>query len=361
MNTLIWIGIVFCISQSAMFSGLNLAFFSISKLFLEIELKKNNKHAIKIAKLREDSNFLLTTILWGNVGINVLLTLLSNSVMAGIMAFVFSTVIITFLGEIIPQAYFSRHAMQTASLLSPILRFYKLLLYPVAKPTSLVLDKWLGAEAVTYFREEDLRELLKLHMAAPETDIEKIEGKGALNFLAIDDLSIIEEGEPIDPQSIIELPFKNNKPIFPIIKHSNEDAFLKKIQASAKKWIIMTDATGEPQLTLDSDAFIRSALSEEAEFNPLKFCHRPIVFRDSKTSLGEAIVRLKVYPERLGDDVIDQDIILFWGDERRRVITGSDVLGRLLRGIAQQERKAYQKANTDKHKANARVPRSRSR
>lgn len=121
MNLLIWIGIVFCISQSAMFSGLNLAFFSISKLLLEIESRKNNKHALKIAKLREDSNFLLTTILWGNVGINVLLTLLSNSVMAGIIAFVFSTVIITFLGEIIPQAYFSRHAMQFASLLSPIL------------------------------------------------------------------------------------------------------------------------------------------------------------------------------------------------------------------------------------------------
>src|SRR5210317_378284 len=140
METLTWFGIIFCVSQSAMFSGLNLAFFSISKLRLEIEVKNNNRHAIKIAKLREDSNFLLTTILWGNVGINVLLTLLSNSVMVGIAAFVFSTFIITFLGEIIPQAYFSRHAMQTASLLSPILRFYQFLLYPVAKPSALILE-----------------------------------------------------------------------------------------------------------------------------------------------------------------------------------------------------------------------------
>ena len=44
-----------------MFSGLNLAFFSITKLKLEIESKNNNLDAIKIAKLREDSNFLLTT------------------------------------------------------------------------------------------------------------------------------------------------------------------------------------------------------------------------------------------------------------------------------------------------------------
>ena len=343
MDLLIWIGIVFCISQSAMFSGLNLAFFSISKLTLEIESKKGNKHALKIARLREDSNYLLTTILWGNVGINVLLTLLSNSVMAGVIAFVFSTVIITFLGEIIPQAYFSRHAMQTASLLSPILRFYQFLFYPVAKPTSLVLDKWLGAEAITFFREKDLRELLKLHMAAPETDIQKVEGKGALNFLAIDDLSIADEGESINSKTIIELPFKNNIPIFSITKRSCEDPFVKRILASDRKWIILTDTTGEPKLALDSDAFLRSVLSEGDEFNPLKLCHRPIIFRDPKTSLEEAMVRLKVYPERLGDDVVDDDIILLWSDEQRRIVTGSDVLGRLLRGIAQQEQIAYQK------------------
>jgi len=130
MNTLIWIGIFFCISQSAMFSGLNLAFFSISKLKLEIESQRNNKDALKIAAMREDSNFLLTTILWGNVGINVLLTLL---------------------------------------------------LYPVAKPSALVLDKWLGGEAIQYFLEKDLRELLKMHIDAPETEITKMEGKGAIN------------------------------------------------------------------------------------------------------------------------------------------------------------------------------------
>jgi len=143
MKTLIWVGIIFCISQSAMFSGLNLAFFSIAKLRLEIESKKNNPHAIKIARLRQDSNFLLTTILWGNVGINVLLTLLSNSVMVGAVAFIFSTFIITFFGEIIPQAYFSRNALKIASLLSPVLRFYQFLLFPGPNPAlSFWINGW---------------------------------------------------------------------------------------------------------------------------------------------------------------------------------------------------------------------------
>jgi len=110
----------------------------------------------KVAKLREDSNFLLTTILWGNVGINVLLTLLSNSVMVGAVAFLFSTFVITFFGEIIPQAYFSRHALKVASLLSPALRFYQILLFPEAKPSAVVLDKWLGPEAVQFIKEKDI-------------------------------------------------------------------------------------------------------------------------------------------------------------------------------------------------------------
>jgi hypothetical protein len=62
-----------------------------------------HSQALKVAELRKDSNFLLTTILWGNVGINVLLTLLSESVMAGIIAFLFSTFAITIFGEIIPK------------------------------------------------------------------------------------------------------------------------------------------------------------------------------------------------------------------------------------------------------------------
>jgi hypothetical protein len=335
MNVITWIGIGFCITQSAMFSGLNLAFFSISKLQLAIESQTDNKHAVKIAKLRQDSNFLLTTILWGNVGINVLLTLLSNSVMAGVAAFIFSTFVITLLGEIIPQAYFSRHAMRTASLMSPILRFYQLLLFPIAKPSAIILDKWLGSELIQYFREKDLQELLKIHMNSPETDIEKIEGKGASNFLALDDLLIIEEGEPVDPESIITVEFSNSKPIFPKIKHSCVDTFLKRIHRAGKKWTVLIDEQGIPKLTLDSDAFLRSALFEKKRFNPLSYCHRPIIIYDSKTSLGEAILQLKVQPERSGDDVIDQDIILFWGDSKR-IITGADILGRLLRGIVQR-------------------------
>ncbi len=197
MATLQWIGIVFCISQSAMFSGLNLAFFSLSRLQLEVEVTHGNSSAEKILRMRRDSNFLLTTILWGNVGINVLLTLLSNSLLAGMSAFLFSTIVITLVGEIVPQAYFSRHALKMASLLSPVLRFYQLLLYPVAKTSAILLDLWLGREGIDYLREKDLRSYITKHIEAEEAEVDHIEGIGALNFLAIDDMSVSQEGEII--------------------------------------------------------------------------------------------------------------------------------------------------------------------
>ena len=90
-NLLTWIGIVLCLSQSALFSGLNLAVFSLGRLRLEAEAASGNYSARTVLTLRDRPNEILATILWGNVGINVLLTLLSNSVMAGISAFLFST------------------------------------------------------------------------------------------------------------------------------------------------------------------------------------------------------------------------------------------------------------------------------
>ena len=37
MNALTWMGIALCLSQSALFSGLNLAVFSIGRLRLEVD------------------------------------------------------------------------------------------------------------------------------------------------------------------------------------------------------------------------------------------------------------------------------------------------------------------------------------
>lgn len=332
MDSVIWTGIFICLCHSAMFSGLNLAFFSLSRLRLEAEAGAGNVAARKILSLRRDSNFLLTTILWGNVAINVLLTLLSNSVMAGVAAFAFSTFAITFAGEIAPQAYFSRRAMTMASLLSPVLRFYQYVLYPVAKPSAWLLDKWLGAERVVYLQERQLKGVIEQHIESDSAEIDHIEGRGALNFLEIDDVPILEEGEAIDPSSIVALPTKVDLPILPDVG-SSADQFVRDVNTSGKKWTIITDMSGKPQLVLDTDAYLRAVMTDPVSVDTYSFCHRPIVVTDPMSPLGHIIVALKEGRDAGSDATIEKDIVLLWTADRKQVITGADLLGRLLQGI----------------------------
>jgi len=329
----IWLGIFVCISQSAMFSGLNLALFGISRLRLEVEATSGSKAAKRILQLRQDSNFLLTTILWGNVSVNVLLALLSNSVLAGVSAFLFSTVFITFFGEITPQAYFSRNALQTGSLLAPVLRIYQIVLYPVAKPSALVLDLVLGKEGIQYYREKDIRVLLERHISAGESDIARLEGVGAMNFLALDDLLVTQEGEKIDPLSIIQVPHYDGYPAFPEFDADTSDAFIQAVNASGKKWVIMVDSEGEPSLVMNANEFLRAVFFATGSVNPRHYCHYPVVVRDTKVLLGSVLSRMMTAGTALGDDIIEHDLVLVWGEEKR-VITGTDILGRLLRGVA---------------------------
>ena len=335
IEILSWFGIAFCLTQSAMFSGLNLAYFSLSRLQLEVESKRGNPSAEKILKMREDSNFLLSTILWGNVSINVLLTLLSDSVLVGINAFLFSTIAITFLGEIFPQAYFSRNALKVASKLNPVIRFYQILLFPVAKFTALILDGWLGREGITYFRENELKGIIQAHVEASEADVEHVEGVGALNFLSVEDVKVSQEGEVADPISIIELPCKLDLPLIPDPTEETFQSFLSQVHASGHKWVILVDNNRTPRLVLDADGYLRSATLDETPVEAYQFCHRPVIIDSLESTLGSAMNVLKQAQEAdlNKDEVIDQDIILVWTKEECRVITGADILGRLLKGI----------------------------
>jgi len=332
----IWIGIAFCIIQSAIFSGLNLAIFSISKLRLEVEAAGGNRDAVELLALRQDSNLTLATVLWGNVTINVLLTLLSNSVLAGIGAFVFSTIVITLFGEIIPQAYFSRNALRMAARLAPLLKVYQVGLFPLAKPTAILLNWWLGPEGITLLRERDFRAFITKHVGAAGADVGQLEAIGALNFLDLDDILVVDEGESIDPRSVITLHIENERPLMPKFERSPDDPFLLRLNASGKKWIIIVDDSGRPSFVLDAHHFLRDSLFTSVSVEPEIHWHRPIIVTNMRTPLGSVIGHMKVKPEHPEDDVIDNDLILVWG-EQKRIITGADLLGRLLRGIVTQD------------------------
>ena len=65
--------------------------------------------------------------------------------------------------------------------------------------------------------------MIRQHTQAAETEIDRVEGQGALNFLNFDDLRVSQEGEEIHPRSILSLPTKNGRPVFPEFKRIPED------------------------------------------------------------------------------------------------------------------------------------------
>ncbi len=317
-----------------MFSGLNLAFFSLTRLRLEIEAEAALSHgASRVLSMREDSHFLLTTILWGNVGINVLLTLLSESVMVGIVSFAFSTALITLFGEIIPQAYFSRNALRMAALLTPLLKFYQFVLYPVAKPSALLLDSWLGKESVQFFSEENIKLFIRKHMEGTGNEIDPIEGTGAINFFSLDDRKVAQEGETINPDSLITLKTINERLIFPEFTRTLGDDFVERVNKSGEKWVVFVNENNEPLLVLDANKFIRSEIFGNSNEGIEMHCHLPIVIKDENANLGTLIKKLRIGYDVHSDSPLDLDVILYWTRDNKRIITGADILGRLLKGI----------------------------
>jgi len=334
---IIWLLIVVAALHAAMFSGLNLAVFSVSRLRLDLEAGNGDACAVTVRELRRDSNFTLATILWGGAGTDVLISLLSNSVLGEVLAFVFSTFVITCLCEIAPQAYFSRHALRLGARFAPVLKFYRMLLYPLSRPTALLLDLWLGTESTRYLRERDFRTLIAQHVKAPgRPEVSALEGTGAVNFLDLDDIPIAREGEELDPRSILALPSRDGEPEFPAFARSVDDPFLRRVHGADKKWVIVTDPAGKPRLALNAHRFLRDALFAAETPDPRRYSHHPVMTSEPQTPLGDLLSKLHVHPRAEQDDVVDHDVILLWG-RSKRIITGADLLGRLLRGIARRE------------------------
>jgi hypothetical protein len=332
----IWLGIAACLIGSASLSGMNVGLMSLNRLKLEVLAEKGDKDAQKVLNLRKDGNAVLATILWGNVGVNCLLTLLSDSVLAGATGFAFSVGGLTLFGEILPQGYFSRNALKMGARLAPAIQALKYALYPITRPTGILLDKLVGKESLEFYREDDLKEVLAFHKRHENEEISPIEAQGATNFLALDDISIAQEGENLTPESIIQSVDEEGRFRLPDFEESTDHPFLQRVQAADTPWVVLVDGDDNPRLLLDADAFLRHCVYEEKKTDIRRFCHDPLVVTDGSTTLGEAMKLLRVDQEHPEDDVVDRDAILLWNDSEKKIVTGADILGRLLRGVVQK-------------------------
>ena len=143
---------------------------------------------------------------------------------------------------------------------------------------------------------------------------------------------VVLVGEALDPASIITLPIKVDLPLIPDVE-STSDPFIAAVNASGRKWVVLGDDSSNPLLILDADSYLRAVMLDAPAVDPYAHCHRPIIIRDPENPLGHIIGELKRGMSSDSDKAIDKDIVLLWTDDLKKVITGADLLGRLLRGI----------------------------
>ena len=182
-----WLRIVLFVvllSLSGLFSGLNLGLMSLDLSELDILKRigtpREQAYAASIYPLRKRGNFLLCTILLGNVLVNSISTLLLGEMLSGFYAAIGSTLLIVVFGEIIPQAACSKHGLAVGAYTRHITYLFMVLTAPLSFPISIVLDKILGQEITATYNREKIRELMKNIDDLGEKELKII--SGALDF-----------------------------------------------------------------------------------------------------------------------------------------------------------------------------------
>lgn len=173
-----YIYIGFLLLFSALFSGLTLGFLGLDKSELERKRKLGNPKAEKIYEVRENSNLLLVTLLVGNVLVNAVLSVVLATYTTGVIAVAASTFLIVIFGEILPQAFFAKYALEVGYRFVPVVRVLLWAFYPVAFPIAWTLEKMMGKEEDTIWSKEELAEVIKdhedSHFSALDSDEEKV-------------------------------------------------------------------------------------------------------------------------------------------------------------------------------------------
>lgn len=130
------------IALSAMASGSEVAFFSLTRADIEVMHRKNDAAAQRVLSLLENADRLLATILVANNLINICLVIISTNIIdavfifSGIYDFIFKTIVVTFIlllfGEIMPKVFTQSNPVKMARMFSLPLKFLRWLLYPLA-------------------------------------------------------------------------------------------------------------------------------------------------------------------------------------------------------------------------------------
>jgi len=131
---------------SALISGSEIAFFSLSTLDLEQAEKSKSKRFNAVARLLKKPKKLLATILIANNFINIAIIILSTYINQSlfnfgdnvVLTFIIQILVISFLillfGEVLPKVYANRNSIKFASFMAFSINYLNIILSPISVP-----------------------------------------------------------------------------------------------------------------------------------------------------------------------------------------------------------------------------------
>ncbi len=197
------LALIFLFISSALISGTEVAFFSLSQTDLD-SLSNESKEQNIIVDLLEKPRKLLATILITNNFINILIVLLFASLAETLFAdfdyqlnlilfevpvrFLLEIVLVTFLillfGEVLPKVYASRNALKFSKLMAKFINGINVILTPFSLPLITLtkfIEKKLGNKN-SNFSVETLSQALELTSEGATTKDEQKILEGIVNF-----------------------------------------------------------------------------------------------------------------------------------------------------------------------------------
>ncbi|GBC74937.1 Magnesium and cobalt efflux protein CorC [archaeon HR06] len=174
-----WILIPILLGFSAFFSAMEIALVSISNVKVKQLIRDNKPGSKALAKLKENPERMLTTILIGNNLVNIAIAALVTQFttkLFGSLGVGISTGIATFLvllfGEIVPKSYSLRHSEFLALTFSKVILALEYLFYPIVKFFE-ILTKRIVKEKIRYsISKEELKSLISLGLEEKLIDLD---------------------------------------------------------------------------------------------------------------------------------------------------------------------------------------------
>jgi len=178
---MIFLYFIILIFLSAFFSGVEIAFFSLSKHRVRVAMNQKRKNAHLVWKLLQQPQRLLVTVLIGNNIVNTLTAALATVIAVdyfGSMGVGLATGAVTLLilvfGEITPKSLAQKNNQWLASHTALILYFLNILFFPISwiliKFNNFIAHKFIQNKAITLHIDDEIKAIARMGVESGKLD-----------------------------------------------------------------------------------------------------------------------------------------------------------------------------------------------